>query len=445
MALYAGLFYSQLFFFFHVIFAAVLVVSLIHNIQHLHSFVYSITCLSFWSDSLQPVSTITHTHTRTQAFFLNGKMASCDDLGAELWALVFHLFAKYKDNCALAVRELGLRTHHDFDSGGDAASPCTPAEVRGSGWYRDMCASYAALKESLHAKHQADVAEARDLMMSLYPDGCNVSEYADAVRTSAAVLPCTVSSDMIDYFISKKGDEFHAQGIHTITGEMLVAHVIEELMFSVLIPRQWWCSRSASVARVRRVGIKGNPPTLLIEYERPTGVLHVRRVHLAAHLREHMPTAQLARRLAATHEALLTESQFQSLLIRCQRLMSQPPATATSITASHSPLPASVVTAVAAGTTPASPLSTTPSSEGVAKNTKPQKADLGLLYRDPDAALQNVDLNDADDVTLREFKEVMSEKFNEHVIKPGDPGYVYDKRLEVAKPVQQSDWDDDSD
>lgn len=377
---------------------------------------------------------------------------SCDDLGAELWALVYHLFAKYKHNCALAVRELGLRTHHEIDSSNATLYSDLPEGLKESAWYTDMCAAYATLKSRLQEKHAADVAEAQDLVLSLYPDGCNVSEYADAVRTSAAVLPCTVPSDVIEHFINKKGLEFHAQGVHVVTGEMLVHDVIQQLMFNVLIPRQWWCAESSSIAHVRRVGIKGAPPTLLIEYERPAGVLHVRRIHLCPHLRENTPTAQLARRLATTHASLLTEAQFQSLLIRCQRLMRQSPATPSPLAATTSPLPA--VGLNAAPAVPAAPLSatasfsaaTTTSADAAAgRSAKPQKADLGLLYRDPDAALQNVDLNDADDVTLREFKEVMNEKFNENVVKPGDPGYVYDKRLEVTMPVVKSEWDDDSD
>ncbi|KPI86872.1 hypothetical protein ABL78_4062 [Leptomonas seymouri] len=376
---------------------------------------------------------------------LASEIASCEDLGAELWALVYHLFSKYKDNRDLAVHELGLRTHREYERGNGVWPPRSPADVKYSAWYTDMCAAYSALKKNLHEKHQADVAEARELVLSLYPDGCNVSEYTDAVRTSAAVLPCTVPSDVIDCFISKKGNEFQAQSAHVITGETLAKNVTEELMFSVLVPRQWWSAQFASVARARRVGMTGSPPTLFIEYERPPGVTHVRRIHLGSHLRENTPTAQLARRLATTHEALLSEVQFQSLLIRCQRLMSKPPATAGSSTTRSSPLPATTV-----ATTPAQQLSMSSpaiaaSSEGVGRITKPQKADLGLLYRDPEAALQNVDLNDADDVTLREFKEVMNEKFKENAVRPGDPRFVYDKRLDVATPAQRSEWDDDSD
>lgn len=374
-------------------------------------------------------------------------MTNCDDLGPELWALVYHLFDKYKDNPAVAVRELGLRTHHDVGHNTSGVVPSSPQDLIGSTWYADMCAAFTKVKDVVREEHTADVAEARDLVLSLYPDGCNVSEYADAVRTSAAVLPCTVPSDMIDFFISKRGAAFAEQSMHVVTADTLVADVIEGLMFCVLIPRQWWRSRFHSVAKVRRVGLKGSPPTLLIEYERPAGVCRVRRIPLGAHLREHTPTAQLARRLSATHAALLSEAQLQSLLIRCQRLMAQSPTPAQSAPPPTSTAAASGAAAQHRSTPPPPPpLPPAPSSSSeMLRSAAPQKADLGLLYRDPDAALQNVDLNDADDVTLREFKEVMNEKFKENAIKPGDPGYVYDKRVVVAKPVQSSDWDDDSD
>ena len=76
-----------------------------------------------------------------------------------------------------------------------------------------------------------------------------------------------------------------------------------------------------------------------------------------------------------------------------------------------------------------------------AVSTGPNKADIGLLYRDPEKALQNVDLQDADEFTLQEFKNKMTEKFSKRVVKPGDPDYVYDKRVEI-KAEKASEWDD---
>lgn len=39
----------------------------------------------------------------------------------------------------------------------------------------------------------------------------------------------------------------------------------------------------------------------------------------------------------------------------------------------------------------------------------------------------------------------MDEKFKHNVLKPGDAGYMYDKRVSVAAPIEKSEWDDDDD
>ncbi|KAG5469272.1 hypothetical protein LSCM1_02487 [Leishmania martiniquensis] len=363
-----------------------------------------------------------------------------DDLGAELWALVHHLFRKYRRDPRKAVRELALRTHVEWTTESGAPLPDIASHVAQSRWYEEMCSRHASMLHDLRLKHERDIDDARELVSSLYPAGCNVSEYAEALRTSAAVLPCLVPSDLIAHVIQKRGADFREKGLHEVAADELVSDIIEGLMIRALTPRQWWCRMSSSVARVTRTGIRIHPPTLCIEYERPAGVLHVRRIHLPANLRPNMPTAQLARRLATTHEALLSEAQFQSLLIRCQRFQGQSPV----VLAVATPLTGAVAqTAVAE----LLPTRTHESFTGgrTTRGSKPQKADLGLLYRDPEAALENVDLNDADDITLQEFKEVMNERFKANAVRPGDPGYVYDKRVDVPKPAQSSEWDQDSD
>lgn len=84
------------------------------------------------------------------------------------------------------------------------------------------------------------------------------------------------------------------------------------------------------------------------------------------------------------------------------------------------------------------------SAAGAAIAVKGQKANVELLYTDPEAAMRNVDLNGADELTLQEFKDKMTEKFREAVLKPGDPGYEYDKRVEF-KATKKSEWDSDDD
>ncbi|GET91751.1 hypothetical protein, conserved [Leishmania tarentolae] len=391
----------------------------------------------------------THTHTccfreayTPQSVFWCTKFTkmAVDDMGAELWALVHHLFRKYRRDPRKAVQELALRTHAEWSSEPGAPLPTIALNVKESPWYHEVCSRHASLLGELHTKHQHDIAEAQELVSSLYPDGCNLSEYAEAIRTSAALLPCLVPSDSIDHLIEKRGSDFQEKGLHEVSREELVDDVIEGLMIAALTPRQWWCRGANSVARATKTGIQRDPPTLYIEYERPAGVVHVRRIHLQNNLRPDMPTAQLARRLAKTHEALLSEAQFQSLLIRCQRLQGK-----SSLSPAATELP--TVTAAPTSIEELQPtIANTPSPDvPIARSKKAQKADVGLLFRDPDAALENVDLNDADDVTLQEFKEVMNERFKAKVVKPGDPGYVYDKRVDVPKPTHSSEWDDDSD
>ncbi|KAG5494191.1 hypothetical protein GH5_02182 [Leishmania sp. Ghana 2012 LV757] len=363
-----------------------------------------------------------------------------DDLGAELWALVHHLFRKYRRDPRKAVQELALRTHVEWTTQPGVPLPKIASHVTQSHWYQEMCSRHASMLEALRLQHDRDIVDAGELVSSLYPAGCNVSEYAEALRTCAAVLPCLVPADAIDHLIQKRGADFRDRGLHEVSRDELVSDVIEGLMIRVLTPRQWWCRMASSVARATRTGFRANPPTLYIEYERPAGVPHVRCIHLPANLRPDMPTAQLARRLATTHEALLSEAQFQSLLIRCQRFQRQSSASLSVVTP---PTRAAVLKAVTV--LPPTTVDEPSTDARTVRGSKPQKADVGLLYRDPDAALENVDLNDADDVTLQEFKEVMNERFKANLVRPGDPGYVYDKRLKVPKPAQSSEWDDDSD
>jgi centrosomal protein CEP19 len=39
----------------------------------------------------------------------------------------------------------------------------------------------------------------------------------------------------------------------------------------------------------------------------------------------------------------------------------------------------------------------------------------------------------------------MENVFAANVVKPGDPGYVYDKQVEFTTPTQANEWDDEED
>ncbi|KAH9111017.1 hypothetical protein AeMF1_014378 [Aphanomyces euteiches] len=67
-----------------------------------------------------------------------------------------------------------------------------------------------------------------------------------------------------------------------------------------------------------------------------------------------------------------------------------------------------------------------------------------LAKAKPLANLPTADYNSVSESQLRLVKDKMDTVFNAHVVKPGKPGYEYDKQIEF-KPTEASDWDDDDD
>ncbi|KAF0721211.1 hypothetical protein AaE_010127, partial [Aphanomyces astaci] len=59
----------------------------------------------------------------------------------------------------------------------------------------------------------------------------------------------------------------------------------------------------------------------------------------------------------------------------------------------------------------------------------------------PLATLPTADYNNVSENQLRLVKDKMDSVFLSNVLKPGDPGYAYDKQTEF-KPSEASDWDD---
>lgn len=192
---------------------------------------------------------------------------------------------------------------------------------------------------------------------------------------------------------------------------------------------------------VKRLAVRKDPPSLLVEYcvntttssatttARSSSKIRHRVVDLTAVMRKATNAAALpfaARQLLEKGPlklfggGVITESQLIERLDALLRLMrggggSQP----------H----------VVDGTITAAAASSDSRHGG-------QKADLGLLYRDPEKALKHVDLQDADDLTIKEYKKKMDDTFVKKILRPGDAGYVYDRRVDV-KPVSKSEWDDD--
>lgn len=57
------------------------------------------------------------------------------------------------------------------------------------------------------------------------------------------------------------------------------------------------------------------------------------------------------------------------------------------------------------------------------------------------SSLLEKDLNKVSEEELKLAKSLMNKDFERNQIRPGDPGYVYDKRVQF-KPTQKSNWDD---
>ncbi len=62
-----------------------------------------------------------------------------------------------------------------------------------------------------------------------------------------------------------------------------------------------------------------------------------------------------------------------------------------------------------------------------------------------DVMTDKIDLNRADEEVVQKAKELMDEDFEQRVLRPGDPGFVYDKRVDFEIVEGPGDWDDASD
>lgn len=358
------------------------------------------------------------------------------DIGVDLWALVHHLYAKNSIN---AFKELCLRTGV-IEEGDNAFLESVPlSKLKETEWYKKVRDAFEKKQSVIKVQYRDRFEEVEEMTRMLYPQGCSLSEYAEAVQGCIGMLTFTISSNVVSSFLTRKDEESNQRTSYTVSGDELVADMTSLVSESVL-PRMWWSSdkkagEAASIV-TKRVGLRCHPPEILVEYEvkRSSGssTLRCRRIHLPpAILAPNHPVSSVARKLTHSHGMLLSDTEFQRLILDLQRLEQR------------------LVDEKRASPPPPNPAETPSKSETKPRSSPaisqtPQEADLCLLYRDPDAALVNVDLNHADDDTVKEFKNVMDIKFNENVLKPGDPGYVYDRRVAV-KPVTKSEWDSSDD
>lgn len=384
------------------------------------------------------------------------------DLGVDLWALIYKL---YTTNFHTAFGELCLRTsvsEKDLSQYLSGTKEVTLAQLKETSWYTTVKNRYAKLMDGVKQSHRSRFEEMRDMAEMLYPHGCSLSDYASAVTSCVSMLSFTIPETLVSSFLQKQDEILNQMDSYVISGESFKADV-EELVKDSVCPRQWWTEGSEEIAgppvvRLTRVALKSKPPKIVLEYEilggdgkgsgNSSSCRRCRHINLPpAVLTPNYPVASVARHLVASHGMLLSEAKFQQLTIDLQRLEKQrlelessmPSVTANKVKSSSFVSESSKPKSAGAEATNAES-----SRKSTMEQEEPQEADVCLLYRDPEAALRNVNLNKADDDTIKEFKEVMDIKFQENALKPGDPGYIYDKRIDV-KPVAKSEWDDSDD
>ncbi|KEG14712.1 hypothetical protein DQ04_00331050 [Trypanosoma grayi] len=180
------------------------------------------------------------------------------------------------------------------------------------------------LRQRLRDARQDDLAEAAEVARSLYPAGCAVPEYVNALQTCAAMLSSTVPSHTVARFAEHRVADLVAQGRETVTADELLSDLIERPLLDAVTPPQWWLSDAecAGAASVKSVRLRAQPTQILIVYDW-CGRLRHRRIHLAGVLHENGPTAPLAKRLARVHGALIKEERFLAYLLRLQGLMKE--------------------------------------------------------------------------------------------------------------------------
>ncbi|RNF03593.1 hypothetical protein TraAM80_05753 [Trypanosoma rangeli] len=376
---------------------------------------------------------------------------SLTDLGLELWILVYHLYCKYNNDPDAAFYELALRTRCVCSSD-DLSVARSPSSLKSTQWYREMTTRHGALRQRIKESHSEVLQEAEAVTRSLYPAGCRLKEYADALQTCAAMLTVSIPGRAIARFSEYRVQELASHAIVTVTVDELLSDLIERPLLDAMTPSQWWKldPTGDNPVLLKSVGLCAHPSQIHILCM-CSGKLRCYRIYLDPILHKSGPTAQIAKRLARTHGTLLSEEQFRAYLVRLQSLMRQVAedgdrgrtSSSTMNDLSHEsaypPLQypqQELSSALAAAVDSGKGAKATHETLSAVN-----KADVGLLYRDPEAALDNVDLNDADDVTLQEFKAKMEERFLENALRPGDLGYEYDKRVEV-KPTERSEWDD---
>eukprot|EP00955_Chlamydomonas_euryale_P107159 365747-Chlamydomonas_euryale.AAC.36 len=92
---------------------------------------------------------------------------------------------------------------------------------------------------------------------------------------------------------------------------------------------------------------------------------------------------------------------------------------------------------------PAAPACTKSRFAAQAKDATHSDSDSDKLVLSGEHLDGDVDLNHVTELELRMAKARMDQAFNQNRLRPGDPGYVYDKEVDFAPATENNDWDED--
>jgi hypothetical protein len=297
------------------------------------------------------------------------------------------------------------------------------------------------------------VGQVRAIVQSILRNGCRAEDIVEQATTVASMLTVEgLSSSLVDTHANAFARQVASHGAPRVSSHEFERFFCEGPVADVFLAFGWWFQDRPLALKRRKIALRAIPPTILIQYELPRkaggqSIVRHRTLHLDTQFRETGSVVPLARTLYRQCACFgLSESDLQRYLTKLQALARAAQAEAEDdldpavrAYAAGAPSISQLLPTMASGETPSSLSASGASGKG---GKGPQKADLGLLYRDPAKALENVDLQDADDVVVQEFKNKMDENFKP--LRPGDPGYQYDKRVTV-KATAKSEWDDSED
>ncbi|KAG8466089.1 hypothetical protein KFE25_005659 [Diacronema lutheri] len=175
----------------------------------------------------------------------------------------------------------------------------------------------------------------------------------------------------------------------------------------------------------RKFGLTFSPPSLTVTYtanERKTRRRNIPVRNLSAK----SDATAVAAQLATAHADLLSRvqpAQLESLVRRLVEAVAKRDAASAAWSASCEASSASAHPAAGALGTAGAPGAGRPAGGAAVGGSE--------------------NLNALDDAALAVVKAEMDVGFSASRLRPGDPGYVYDKRVEFAPPHERSEWDDE--